>query len=533
MLAEYDFEIPFKPVKHNANAVVLSRFPRDIRQLQESAPNRTDLLHLGLQSEDADILAIADDHLQQQLTHLSDGQQEFLESQKNYIRLKLIRADILKGSDRGNYNIEKTSKLLFFKSDFGQLLVVPKIKRAELLSLHHDNTLAGHLGVPKTFERLIQRYYWKGMYADVRRYVKSCLKCSKVKIVKQRRAGLLHPIAAQKPFERVHLDLLGPLPTSHDGNTRILVAVDSLTRWTILIPLQSKTAQSISKAIYKRIITDYSCPKVFVMDQGKEFDNNLVAWLCKRVGIKRHFISVRQPQSNGKCERQMRVIAEALTIFGASNQHDWDHYLQSIAFAYRTSFIEGIKDTPFFLLHGYDASLPSDILYGAPPPTDNQIEPSKYKQKLIYKLSIAHNAAKRAQEQTNRKMKKAYDISQKDRQYAIGDLVLIHRHLEVPGKALKLSVRWDGPYHVTKKLSDVTYQVANVASGKIVEKVHVQGLQPFFARSKDIGDVSDFGSECTDISYQSDSDLGEYSKLTRKSVKRKRTIRYSEENEEG
>ena len=44
---------------------------------------------------------------------------------------------------------------------------------------------------------------------------------------------------------------------------------------------------------------------------------------------------------------------------------DWDERLPYILFAYRTSIQESTKDSPFYLLYGRDARLPSDEIINA------------------------------------------------------------------------------------------------------------------------------------------------------------------------
>jgi hypothetical protein len=44
---------------------------------------------------------------------------------------------------------------------------------------------------------------------------------------------------AEAPIERVHLDFLGPLPKTRDGNEYVLVMVDQFTTWVECVPLPS------------------------------------------------------------------------------------------------------------------------------------------------------------------------------------------------------------------------------------------------------------------------------------------------------
>ena len=42
-------------------------------------------------------------------------------------------------------------------------------------------------------------------------------------------------------------------------------------------------------------------------------------------------------------------------------QNDWDKYIESVLFAYRTSKQDSSKYTPFYLMYGRQATLPIDI----------------------------------------------------------------------------------------------------------------------------------------------------------------------------
>ena len=59
-------------------------------------------------------------------------------------------------------------------------IVVPKIYRFETLSLAHETPLSGHLGVNKTYHKILNDFYWPGLKADVSNYCRSCHTCQVV-----------------------------------------------------------------------------------------------------------------------------------------------------------------------------------------------------------------------------------------------------------------------------------------------------------------------------------------------------------------
>ncbi|XP_068228003.1 uncharacterized protein [Palaemon carinicauda] len=56
-------------------------------------------------------------------------------------------------------------------------LVVPEKYRRKLLWLSHENNLAGHFSVRKTFQKLAEHFFWPGMRTDVKKHVHSCNTC--------------------------------------------------------------------------------------------------------------------------------------------------------------------------------------------------------------------------------------------------------------------------------------------------------------------------------------------------------------------
>ena len=96
-------------------------------------------------------------------------------------------------------------------------LVIPTSLRQEILIGGHDDPLAGHLGVNKTYEKLRERYYWPKMFADVQFWCLSCTHCQMKKSPKQRQTAPILPIPVEGAFDRVAVYCLGPFPVSDSG----------------------------------------------------------------------------------------------------------------------------------------------------------------------------------------------------------------------------------------------------------------------------------------------------------------------------
>ena len=54
-------------------------------------------------------------------------------------------------------------------------------------------------------------------------------------------------IEVDRPFNKIGMDLLGPIPSTPMGNRYIIVAVDYMTKWTETRALQNRTAEEAAQ----------------------------------------------------------------------------------------------------------------------------------------------------------------------------------------------------------------------------------------------------------------------------------------------
>ncbi|XP_073768889.1 uncharacterized protein isoform X4 [Danio rerio] len=134
-----------------------------------------------------------------------------------------------------NDNCERfmiSENILYRQIGSGKQLIVPKEAREIVLHLSHSIPWAGHLGVRKTIERIKKYFYWPGLKADVVQYCKSCPECQLVSLHHPPRVPLQPLPLISTPFERLGMDIVGPVEKSSLGNRFLLVITDYATRST-------------------------------------------------------------------------------------------------------------------------------------------------------------------------------------------------------------------------------------------------------------------------------------------------------------
>lgn len=98
-----------------------------------------------------------------------------------------------------------------------------KVSRERVLKENHDSATAGHLGVRKTGDRIANRYFWPGMFRDIKKYVSQCESCQKYKVSQQKLSGEMLQRISEELWETICADFVGPLSRSKHGCTMLLV----------------------------------------------------------------------------------------------------------------------------------------------------------------------------------------------------------------------------------------------------------------------------------------------------------------------
>src|SRR6266542_3498026 len=119
-------------------------------------------------------------------------------------------------------NIKKEEKyewkegILYRKKKEKELQVIRRWEMEGVLYMMHDHPISAHFGIRTTYEKIKERYYWKGIKEDVETYVKSCDKYQRRN--KPREKNELHSIGVKEPFYMIGIDFVGPLSITEKGN---------------------------------------------------------------------------------------------------------------------------------------------------------------------------------------------------------------------------------------------------------------------------------------------------------------------------
>ena len=85
----------------------------------------------------------------------------------------------------------------------------------------------------------------------------------------------------KRAYDKIQMDILGPLPISETGNRYLLTIQCVLTKYSDAIPIPNMTAQTIACTFAKHFITQHGCPLVSQTDQGTNFMAEIMKQVCK------------------------------------------------------------------------------------------------------------------------------------------------------------------------------------------------------------------------------------------------------------
>ncbi|MCW4335780.1 MAG: RNase H-like domain-containing protein [Candidatus Thiodiazotropha endolucinida] len=242
-------------------------------------------------------------------------------------------------------------------------LVIPKELRELAVKWNHDLPSAGHQGVARTKERVKEKFTWFGLSTFVSQYVAGCEVCNKCKKSDRKGRCPLTEYQAGAPMERVHLDFLGPLPKTQNGNEYILMMVDQFTKWVECIPLPTQTAEETARAAVDNFFSRFGFPFQVFSDQGRNFESKLFVELCKALQIHKARTTPYRPSSNGQVERYNRTLMDAVRCFIGKKQDQWDRHLQQLAGALRASVNRQTGFTANKLMFGREVNMPAHLMF--------------------------------------------------------------------------------------------------------------------------------------------------------------------------
>ncbi|UYV62666.1 hypothetical protein LAZ67_2001456 [Cordylochernes scorpioides] len=318
--------------------------------------------------------------------------------------------------------------------------VVPNSLAKKILEEYHDSL--SHPSITKTCKLITQCYWWKGITTDIKNYVRSCKSCQLVKVRHEPTLGeMITPTSNIQPLKMIGCDTI-VLGTAA-ANTKhkfIQVFVDHATRYLWAYPTITNTAQAVTQCLDK-IIKSVNSINTILTDNGKNFISKEFNKFLSLQGIKHTYTSPYHPQCNGICEKLNDTIMTKLRIAVLEKPRcKWSTLLPQVVKNYNSTPHDVTGFSPLFLMYGI-GNVP------------------EFADQTPITIEEARKKASLRTEQSRSKWKIKHDSHHPKYVFKEGDLVIRKIAFNDP-RLIKTSPKYEGPFVIQKKISDVTNDIS-------------------------------------------------------------------------
>ncbi|GMF64152.1 unnamed protein product [Phytophthora fragariaefolia] len=210
------------------------------------------------------------------------------------------------------------------------------------------------------------------MYANVEHYVKECVDCASGKGRPPNEGSSTVNIEPIRPFEVVSMDFVTHMPGSERGNTFLLLFHEAFSGFVMCKPIRSTTAQDVAEVYEECVFRSFGASSMVRHDQDPRF------------------MSER--------ERSVQTVVRSIRAYIAeADQSDWDDL-----FALNTSFDATRLDTPFYLVHGWDAQGTLSAMLGPKPSSIPERTVFEWRRKMQRQYGYVNACAEDLQKKAKR-----------------------------------------------------------------------------------------------------------------------------------
>ena len=180
---------------------------------------------------------------------------------------------------------------------------------------------------------------------------------------------------------------------------------------------------------FEKKIVRYGVQREIVTDQGTQFTSKLVKDITEKYKIKHRKSTPYHPQANGQVESTNKILEEIITKTVAMNRKNWEEKLKDALWAYRITWKNTTRFTPYQLVYGKEVMLAIEFqIHTYKMAADLGIDLNEAQQERIRQLNQLDEMRQQADETTilmQKQKKQWHDAHIKRKQFKEGDWDLL------------------------------------------------------------------------------------------------------------
>ncbi|KAD5960505.1 hypothetical protein E3N88_11977 [Mikania micrantha] len=223
----------------------------------------------------------------------------------------------------------------------------------------------------------------------------------------------------------------------------MLAMTDYFSKWIEAEAFVQVREKEVISFIKRNILTRFGIPAEITCDNGSQFIGKRNTNFCESWGIKMITSTPVHPQANGQAESSNKIIIHNLKKKLGSKKGKWAEELPFVLWADRTTTKNATDQTPFSLVYGSEAVLPTEMDLDT---IDELMDIARIRM-AMYQQNIA----------------KSYNKNIRIRRFQVVDLVLRKAFQNTTNPVDgKLAPKWEGPYKIESEAGKGAYKLSNM-----------------------------------------------------------------------
>uniref|UniRef100_H3GEC9 Integrase catalytic domain-containing protein n=1 Tax=Phytophthora ramorum TaxID=164328 RepID=H3GEC9_PHYRM len=334
--------VEYKPGRLNVVADALSRRPD--YAVQEADANAVGVVRTTTPSS-----SLLDD-VKAAYAHDADAKQllEYFSTPSDKSRQKLAKHLRARAH---RYRVHNDLLLYSAVDDNADRIVVPDDHELKLKITYeyHDAPTSGHPGREKAYLHLTRDFYWSHQYKWVRKYVRACEVCQRVKPAPNSQAPLQSLPTPSECWQSISMDFVFGLPQDNKRRTGIVVFVDRFSKMVQLAAVPAEVAAKQTACLFVDLVfRHHGMPLDIVSDRDPRFTARFWQEVFTLLGTQLSMSTADHPQTDGQTERVNRVLVDTMKSY-AHSFHQWSDCLPMAEFAINNSVHVSTGHTPFYV----------------------------------------------------------------------------------------------------------------------------------------------------------------------------------------
>ena len=229
----------------------------------------------------------------------------------------------------------------------------------------------------------------------------------------------------------------------------------------------------------------FGVPNRIITDNGTQFTSGAFTGYCEQLGTQICYASVAHPRSNGQAERANAEVLRGLRTrtFDKLKKcgRRWADEVPAVLWSLRTTPNRATGETPFALVYGAEAVLPTELTYGSPRvQAYDEADQEQRRHDDVNLLEEIHSRAAVRAARYQQGLRRYHSRNIHSRELEEGDLVL---HRIQSGKGTnKLTPKWEGPFRVVQVTRPSSVHLATEDGVPVQNSWNIEHLQKYHLR---------------------------------------------------